>query len=64
VVPEPDTAARVTAGRPSPDIAATMSLSEGTVRNHLSATIKKVGSRNRPDAARLARDKGWLEPRA
>jgi len=46
------------------DIAATMSLSEGTVRNHLSAAIQKVGARNRAEAARLARDKGWLEPRA
>jgi two-component system response regulator DesR len=46
------------------DIAASMSLSEGTVRNHLSAAIQKVGARNRAEAARLARDKGWLEPRA
>ena len=46
------------------DIAATMSLSEGTVRNHLSAAIQKVGARNRAEAARLARDKGWLEPRS
>jgi len=45
------------------DIAAAMSLSEGTVRNHLSAAIQKVGARNRAEAARLARDKGWLEPR-
>lgn len=44
------------------DIAATMSLSEGTVRNHLSAAIQKVGARNRGEAARIARDKGWLEP--
>ena len=46
------------------EIAASMSLSEGTVRNHLSAAIQKVGARNRAEAARLARDKGWLEPRA
>jgi two-component system, NarL family, response regulator DesR len=46
------------------DIALTMSLSEGTVRNHLSAAIQKVGARNRAEAARLARDKGWLEPRS
>jgi two-component system response regulator DesR len=44
------------------EIAASMSLSEGTVRNHLSAAIQKVGARNRAEAARLARDKGWLEP--
>lgn len=46
------------------EIAASMSLSEGTVRNHLSAAIQKVGARNRAEAARLARDKGWLEPHA
>ena len=44
------------------DIAASMSLSEGTVRNHLSAAIQKVGAHNRAEAARIARDKGWLEP--
>ena len=44
------------------EIAAAMSLSEGTVRNHLSAAIQKVGARNRAEAARIARDKGWLDP--
>ena len=44
------------------DIAARLSLSEGTVRNHLSAAIQKVGARNRAEAARLAEEKGWLEP--
>ncbi len=43
------------------EIAASMSLSEGTVRNHLSAAIQKVGARNRAEAARIARDMGWLE---
>lgn len=44
------------------EIAASLSLSEGTVRNHLSGAIQKVGARNRAEAARIARDKGWLEP--
>ena len=44
------------------EIAAAMTLSEGTVRNHLSSAIQKVGARNRAEAARIARDKGWLEP--
>ena len=44
------------------DIADRLSLSEGTVRNHLSAAIQKVGARNRAEAARIAADKGWLEP--
>ena len=44
------------------EIARSLSLSEGTVRNHLSAAIQKIGARNRAEAARIARDKGWLEP--
>ena len=44
------------------DIARAMTLSEGTVRNHLSAAIQKVGARNRAEAARIALDKGWLDP--
>ncbi|MGH2513501.1 MAG: response regulator [Candidatus Limnocylindrales bacterium] len=42
------------------EIANRLSLSEGTVRNHLSAAIQKLGARNRAEAARLAEDKGWL----
>ena len=44
------------------DIAERLSLSEGTVRNHLSSAIQKVGARNRGEAARIAREKGWLQP--
>jgi two-component system, NarL family, response regulator DesR len=36
------------------DIAARLSLSEGTVRNHLSVAIQKLGGRNRVEAARAA----------
>ncbi len=42
------------------DIAARFYLSEGTVRNYLSTAIKKLGARNRVEAARLAERKGWL----
>jgi two-component system, NarL family, response regulator DesR len=42
------------------DIAARLFLTEGTVRNHLSVAIQKVGGRNRIEAARLAEEKGWL----
>jgi two-component system, NarL family, response regulator DesR len=42
------------------DIAATLHLSQGTVRNQLSAVIQKLGARNRVDAVRIAQDKGWL----
>ena len=44
------------------DIADRLGLSEGTVRNHLSAAIQKVGARNRAEAARIAAEKGWLAP--
>jgi two-component system response regulator DesR len=43
------------------DIAAQLFLSEGTVRNHLSIAIQKMGARNRIEAARLAEEKGWLD---
>jgi two-component system response regulator DesR len=42
------------------DIAATLGLSEGTVRNHLSAAIGKTGARTRAEAVRLADEHGWL----
>jgi len=44
------------------EIAVALSLSEGSVRNNLSAAIQKVGARNRAEAARTATEKGWLEP--
>jgi two-component system response regulator DesR len=47
-------------GLPNTDIAARLHLAEGTVRNYLSTAITKVGARNRIEAARLARDRGWL----
>lgn len=42
------------------EIAAHLYLSEGTVRNHLSTAIQKLGVHNRTEAARLAEAKGWL----
>ncbi|MGH7444432.1 MAG: response regulator transcription factor [Longimicrobiales bacterium] len=47
-------------GLPSAGIAARLSLSEGTVRNYLSEAILKLGAANRTEAARFAREKGWL----
>lgn len=41
-------------------IAAGLHLSPGTVRNHLSAAIQKLGAHNRADAAQIAQEKGWL----
>ena len=42
------------------EIAAQLSLSEGTVRNYLSEAIQKLDARNRIEAAQIARDQGWL----
>jgi len=47
-------------GMTSGAIGEALRLSEGTVRNYLSAAISKLGARNRVDAARIARGKGWL----
>jgi two-component system response regulator DesR len=42
------------------DIAKRLFLSEGTVRNYLSSSISKTGTRNRVEALRVAEDNGWL----
>ncbi|HZZ97120.1 MAG TPA: response regulator transcription factor [Jatrophihabitantaceae bacterium] len=42
------------------DIAGKLFLSEGTVRNYLSAAIAKTGTRNRVEAVRAAEARGWL----
>ncbi|MGH7487212.1 MAG: response regulator transcription factor [bacterium] len=47
-------------GESSADIASSLNLSEGTVRNYLSEAINKLGAANRIEAARIAREKGWL----
>ena len=47
-------------GMSSSRISAELHLSEGTVRNYLSEAISKLGAENRVEAARIARQKGWL----
>lgn len=47
-------------GMTSGGIAQRLHLSEGTVRNYLSEAIGKLGAANRIEAARIARQKGWL----
>jgi two-component system response regulator DesR len=47
-------------GQSGADIATSLHLSEGTVRNYLSEAVGKLGGRNKVDAARIARAKGWL----
>ncbi|GAA1506523.1 response regulator transcription factor [Dactylosporangium maewongense] len=47
-------------GGTAADVAGQLGLSEGTVRNHLSAAIGKTGARTRAEAVRLAEENGWL----
>lgn len=47
-------------GETTAEVARSLRLSEGTVRNYLSEAISKLGAQNRTEAARLARTKGWL----
>lgn len=42
------------------DIARSLHLSEGTVRNYLSSAIGKTAARNRADAVTIAEENGWL----
>lgn len=47
-------------GAPVAQIAASLHLSVGTVRNHLSNAIGKTGASNRIEAAHTAHEQGWL----
>ncbi|HXQ61073.1 MAG TPA: LuxR C-terminal-related transcriptional regulator [Acidimicrobiales bacterium] len=42
------------------EVAGRLFLSEGTVRNYLSSSIAKTGSRTRAEAVRMAEERGWL----
>ncbi len=57
---ETDVLAAARDGGSIADIARTVHLSEGTVKNHLSSAIGKTGGRNRADAVRVAVERGWL----
>jgi two-component system response regulator DesR len=57
---EREVLAASTSGATIEDLARKLYLSEGTVRNYLSTAIKKLGTRNRVEAAYLAERKGWL----
>lgn len=48
------------AGGTTASIARTLFLSEGTVRNHISAVIGKLGVTHRAEAVRTASDNGWI----
>lgn len=47
-------------GTTNAEIAGALHLSPGTVRNYLSTAIQKLAARNRAEAVRVAREKGWL----
>jgi two-component system, NarL family, response regulator DesR len=42
------------------ELAAALYLSPGTVRNHISSVLQKLGARNRAEAVRMAEERGWL----
>jgi two-component system response regulator DesR len=47
-------------GNSTKDIAAKVCLSAGTVRNYLSEATAKLDAKNRIEAARIAKQNGWL----
>ncbi|ROQ67107.1 LuxR family two component transcriptional regulator [Streptomyces sp. 840.1] len=47
-------------GAEPPEIAASLHLSTGTVRNYLTTVIAKLNARNRVDAILIAQESGWL----
>jgi two-component system response regulator DesR len=47
-------------GQSNKEIADTLGLSPGTVRNYLHEAAQKLGADNRVEAARIARSNGWL----
>jgi two-component system response regulator DesR len=47
-------------GKTASAMAGELHLTEGTVRNYLSEAIGKTGGANRIEAARIARERGWL----
>ncbi|MDH6112643.1 two-component system response regulator DesR [Kitasatospora sp. MAP12-15] len=57
---ERDVLAAASDGAVNAEIARRLHLSEGTVRNYLSMAIQKTAARNRSEAVRVAREKGWL----
>jgi two-component system response regulator DesR len=57
---ERDVLAMSVRGASVEEVARSLHLTNGTVRNHLSIAIQKLNARNRLEAARIAEEKGWL----
>lgn len=51
---------RVEDARTLDEIGAELHLTAGTVRNHISSAIHKLGTRNKAGAVRRAREAGWI----
>ncbi|MCX5610052.1 MULTISPECIES: response regulator transcription factor [unclassified Streptomyces] len=52
--------ARAAEGDSIPEIARTLHLASGTVRNYMAAATRKTGARNLIDAIRISRRAGWV----
>ncbi|MET8092863.1 response regulator transcription factor [Micromonospora sp. NPDC005220] len=48
------------AGAPVAEVAVSLGLTRGTVRNHLGRIARKVGARTRVEAVRMAGEAGWI----
>ncbi|GAA0591899.1 response regulator transcription factor [Streptomyces crystallinus] len=57
---ERDVLRAAASGATNAELARTLCLSQGTVRNYLSMAIQKLAARNRAEAVGIAREKGWL----
>ncbi|WP_170839600.1 response regulator transcription factor [Micromonospora halophytica] len=57
---EREVAVAAARGLPDRQIAAQLHLAPGTVRNHVSALLRKTGGRNRWEAVQRAQDAGWI----
>jgi len=57
---ERDVLAMSVRGASVEEVARSLHLTNGTVRNHLSIAIQKLNAKNRVEAARIAEEKGWL----
>ena len=57
---ERDVLAMSVRGASVEQVARSLHLTNGTVRNHLSIAIQKLNAHNRVEAARIAEEKGWL----
>ncbi|QDP95516.1 response regulator transcription factor [Microlunatus elymi] len=57
---ETEVLAAASHGGATSTIAGTVFLSEGTVRNHLSSAMGKLGAATRAEAVRIATENGWL----